>query len=65
MNNANIGLFLLTILHAMVMAVSFSSIFNYLKKWNISYKIRIFILLFYAIMPLFGNYATTIYHDIL
>jgi len=62
-NNINLGLFLLTLIHATIMAVSFSIVFRYLKKWEISYKFRWLILLFYSLMPLFGNYATTIYHD--
>ena len=64
-NNVNFGLFLLTLFHASIMIISFSVVFKYLKKWNVSYRIRWFILLFYSLMPLFGNYATTIYHDII
>lgn len=62
-NNINVGLFLLTLLHAIIMAISFSIVFKYLKKWDVSYKFRWLILLFYSLMPLFANYATTIYHD--
>lgn len=59
----NIGLFLLTLFHTVMMCISFSLVFYYLKKWNVNYKLRLFLLIFYAIMPLFPNYATTIYHD--
>lgn len=61
----NVGIYLLTLFHAFIMICSFSLAFIYLKKWNISYKYRIFVLLFYAITPLFSNYSTTIYHDVL
>lgn len=64
-NHVNIGLFLLTIFHTLFMLVSFSLTFCYLKKWNINYQFRLFLLLFYSLNPLFLNYSTVIYHDII
>jgi hypothetical protein len=64
LNHPNIGLFLLTCFHALCLITSFALTFYYLKKWNIHYKFRWFLLFFYGLNPLFGNYATTIYHDI-
>lgn len=64
-NNLSLGLFLLTLLHGITMLASFALTFVYLKKWNINYKYRWFLLLFYCLNPIFSNYFTTIYHDIL
>ena len=61
--NVNIMLFLLTLTHAFIMAYSFAYIFKYLKKWKTPYRTRWLLLIFYSVMPLFPNYATTIYHD--
>lgn len=63
-NNVEIGLFILTICHAITMLVAFSITFVFLKKWKINYIYRWIILLFYSLNPLFSNYAMTIYHDI-
>lgn len=64
-HNVNMGLFLLTIFHMLFMLISFSITFYYLKKWSINYKYRWFLLLFFSLNPLFANYSTTLYHDII
>lgn len=63
--NVNIGLYLLSLIHGLSMLISFSLVFVYFKKWNVHYKFRIFALLFFALNPIFCNYAVTIYHDVL
>lgn len=65
LGNANLGLYILSLLHGFSMMLSFSLIFVYLKKWNIHYKYRIFLILFFCINPIFCNYALTIYHDVI
>lgn len=63
--NANIGLFLLTLVHTLCMLLAFATTFYYQKKWNTNYKFRYFLLFFYCLNPIFLHYSTTIYHDII
>ena len=64
-NNVEMGLFLLTLVHTFTMLYSFFLCFKYMRKWNINYKYRLFVLLFFGLNPLFLNYSNTIYHDVL
>ena len=61
----DLGLFLLALLHFIPMLISFSLVFIYLKKWNIQYKYRYLILIFYSFNVIFGSYSMTLYSDVI
>lgn len=58
-----IGLFIISLIHLLPMLTSFSIIFVYLKKWNINYKFRYALLLFYSLNILFSCYSIVLYAD--
>ncbi|MCL1864109.1 MAG: DUF6020 family protein [Defluviitaleaceae bacterium] len=57
------GLALITIIHNMMMAAAFSLALIYLKKWGIAYRVRLVVMLFFAVFPVFGIWAQTILKD--
>ncbi|MCL2357742.1 MAG: DUF6020 family protein [Defluviitaleaceae bacterium] len=59
----NAGLATITIVHNLMMAAAFSLALCYLKKWGIAYNVRMVIMVFFAVFPVFGIWAQTILKD--
>lgn len=63
-HNLDFSVFILTIIQLGIFLYTMYETFKYLKKWNINYKYRLFLLLFYSLNPLFLNYSMTLYSDV-
>ncbi len=65
LNNVNFSIILFVLFQISLNLFSFYMCFKYMKKWNINYYYRLFILLFFALNPLFQNYIMILYHDMI
>lgn len=54
-----LGVFIYTFPQCITFILSLSYSFTYMKKWNISYKLRLIFLLFFGLLPIFPMYAYT------
>ncbi len=57
--NDNLGIFIYTLVQTLILASSLAYTIKYLKKINISYKIRLILLAIYSLVPMFPFYAVT------
>ena len=64
-HNINIGIFLFTLFQMSLNIFAFYTCFKYMKKWKTNYYYRLFILLFFALNPLFQSYVMILYHDMI
>lgn len=53
----NLGIFFYTFPQSIIFAFSLGYTFKYLSKWNISFKYRMTILVFYGLTPLFSMFS--------
>ena len=61
--NDNFGIFIYTALQTLILSTTLAYTIKYLKKINISSKIRLIILLIYCLVPMFPFYAITAVKD--
>ena len=61
--NKEIFLFMVVLIQFFILVMAISLLFKLLKKCHIDYKIRIYILLFYALFTIFPIYTVTIIKD--
>lgn len=62
-SNFNLGLFFYTLLQTITLISVLSYTICYMKKINISFRTRLFVLLFYALTPVFPLYAMSTVKD--
>lgn len=54
-----LGVFIYTFPQSIIFIFTLSYSFIYMKRWNISYKLRLIFLLFFGLLPIFPMYAYT------
>jgi len=64
-NSTNLGLFLYSIIQITILSSTLAYTISYLKKLNVSFKTRKYILFIYAFVPVFPFYAMSAVKDVI